>query len=163
MTSAVRIGGERLYKKARRGEEVDRPEREVEVHRADLLESGDGSATFEIECSSGTYVRTLVERSGTPTASRCAALASGPLVPATARPSEIRRPTNSWTSCPTVELDAEAERLVRNGIRIEGPEDAPPSARRARQAVGLDGSPSIAGHRRAACTEVACSRSTHAT
>ena len=33
MTSAVRVGGERLYRKAHRGEEVERPEREVEVHQ----------------------------------------------------------------------------------------------------------------------------------
>jgi tRNA pseudouridine55 synthase len=61
MTSAVRIGGERLYKKAHRGEVVETPERDVEVHRAELLAAGDGLARYEIECSAGTYVRTLVE------------------------------------------------------------------------------------------------------
>ncbi len=61
MTSAVKVGGERLYRKARRGEEVTTPEREVEVMRADLRESGEGTAIYEIECSSGTYVRTLIE------------------------------------------------------------------------------------------------------
>ncbi|HEX5929061.1 MAG TPA: tRNA pseudouridine(55) synthase TruB [Solirubrobacterales bacterium] len=61
MTSAVRVGGERLYKKAHRGETVQTPERDVEVHRAELLSSGDGLARYEIECSAGTYVRTLIE------------------------------------------------------------------------------------------------------
>jgi tRNA pseudouridine55 synthase len=61
MTSAVRVGGERLYKKAHRGEVVKTPVRDVEVHRADLLSSGDGYAHYEIECSAGTYVRTLIE------------------------------------------------------------------------------------------------------
>jgi tRNA pseudouridine55 synthase len=61
MTSAVRVGGERLYKKAHRGEVVKTPVRDVEVHRADLLSSGDGFARYEIECSAGTYVRTLIE------------------------------------------------------------------------------------------------------
>lgn len=61
MTSAVRVGGERLYKKAHRGEEVETPEREVDIHRADLVSSGEGTAVFEVECSSGTYVRTLIE------------------------------------------------------------------------------------------------------
>jgi tRNA pseudouridine55 synthase len=61
MTSAVRVDGERLYKKAHRGEEVERPTRRVTIHRADLLESDGERATFEIECSSGTYIRTLVE------------------------------------------------------------------------------------------------------
>jgi tRNA pseudouridine55 synthase len=61
MTSAVKVGGERLYKKAHRGETVETPTRRVTVYRADLLESDAERATFEIECSSGTYVRTLIE------------------------------------------------------------------------------------------------------
>jgi tRNA pseudouridine55 synthase len=64
MTSAVRVGGERLYKKAHRGETVETPERDVEVHRAELLSTGDGLAHYEIECAAGTYVRTLVETLG---------------------------------------------------------------------------------------------------
>ncbi|MGC1164917.1 MAG: tRNA pseudouridine(55) synthase TruB [Solirubrobacterales bacterium] len=64
MTSAVRVGGERLYKKAHRGEVVETPERDVEVHRAELLSAGEGLARYEIECSAGTYVRTLVETLG---------------------------------------------------------------------------------------------------
>lgn len=61
MTSAVRVGGERLYRKAHRGETVETPLRDVEVLRADLLDHDAGSARYEIECSSGTYVRTLIE------------------------------------------------------------------------------------------------------
>ena len=61
MTSAVRVGGERLYKKAHRGEVVETPERDVEVHRAELLAKEGGYAHFEVEVSAGTYVRTLLE------------------------------------------------------------------------------------------------------
>ncbi len=61
MTSAVRVGGERLYKKAHRGETVATPERDVEVHRAELLAADGATARYEIECSAGTYVRTLIE------------------------------------------------------------------------------------------------------
>lgn len=61
MTSAVRVGGERLYRKAHRGEVVETPEREIEVYRAELLASSGDSAEYEIECSAGTYIRTLVE------------------------------------------------------------------------------------------------------
>src|SRR6201990_430809 len=61
MTSAVRVGGERLYRKAHRGEVVETPVRDVEVHRADLLSSEDADAHYEIECSAGTYARTLIE------------------------------------------------------------------------------------------------------
>jgi tRNA pseudouridine55 synthase len=64
MTSAVRVGGERLYRKAHRGEVVETPLRDVEVHRAELLSSDGELAHYEIECSAGTYVRTLVETLG---------------------------------------------------------------------------------------------------
>ncbi|HEY1355555.1 MAG TPA: tRNA pseudouridine(55) synthase TruB [Solirubrobacterales bacterium] len=61
MTSAVRVGGERLYRKAHRGEKIETPEREVEVYRAELLDHEGETARYEIECSTGTYVRALVE------------------------------------------------------------------------------------------------------
>ena len=61
MTSAVRVGGERLYRKAHRGETVETPERDVEIYRAELLEHDARSARYEIECSAGTYIRTLIE------------------------------------------------------------------------------------------------------
>jgi tRNA pseudouridine55 synthase len=64
MTSAVRVDGERLYRKAHRGEVVETPLRDVEVRRAELLASDGGFAHYEIECSAGTYVRTLVETLG---------------------------------------------------------------------------------------------------
>ncbi len=64
MTSAVRVGGERLYKKAHRGEVVETPVRDVRVHRAELLSSDAAYAHYEIECAAGTYVRTLVETLG---------------------------------------------------------------------------------------------------
>ena len=64
MTSAVRVGGERLYRKAHRGEKIKTPVRDIEVYRAELLEGSDSSATYEIECSAGTYIRTLIETLG---------------------------------------------------------------------------------------------------
>jgi tRNA pseudouridine55 synthase len=62
MVSAVKIGGERLYAKARRGEVVDRPARRVTVHELVLESFEPGSAaeaTFLVSCSAGTYVRSL--------------------------------------------------------------------------------------------------------
>jgi tRNA pseudouridine55 synthase len=58
--SAVKVGGERLYKKARRGEFVQADARPITVHRAALLRHDDERAEFEIECSSGTYIRSLI-------------------------------------------------------------------------------------------------------
>ncbi len=65
MTSSVRVGGERLYRKAHRGEVVETPERDVEIYRAELVGGmvvgDDYHVEYEIECSTGTYVRTLIE------------------------------------------------------------------------------------------------------
>lgn len=58
--SAVKVGGERLYRKARRGEPVEGEPRPVTVHRFELLRREGERAELEIECSSGTYVRQLV-------------------------------------------------------------------------------------------------------
>ena len=57
--SALKQGGERLYLKARRGEAVEAPPREVEVYRLELLSRTTDSLVFEVECGSGTYVRSL--------------------------------------------------------------------------------------------------------
>lgn len=62
--SAVKVDGERLYARARRGEAVEGEPRPVTVHRAELLWERDDRAAFEIECSSGTYVRQLVAALG---------------------------------------------------------------------------------------------------
>ena len=62
MVSAVKIGGERLYAKARRGEVVDRPARTVTVSEIVLEDFEPGptaEASFLVTCSAGTYVRTL--------------------------------------------------------------------------------------------------------
>jgi tRNA pseudouridine55 synthase len=58
--SAIKVGGVRAYRLARRGEEVKLPERQVIVHRFEQIERGPDRAQFEIECSAGTYVRSLV-------------------------------------------------------------------------------------------------------
>jgi len=128
MTSAVRIDGERLYKKARRGEEVDRPEREVEVHRADLVEVGEGTATFEIECSAGTYVRTLIEELGDAYCESLRRIRVGELtLPGEGEEPDRIRPSGELVEyLPAIELDADAERLVRNGIRIDAPDVSGP-------------------------------------
>ena len=67
MVSAVKVGGERLYKKARRGEDVERAPRAIEVDSLVLLDFAPGEqpeATLDIVCSGGTYVRTLIHDLG---------------------------------------------------------------------------------------------------
>lgn len=67
MVSAIRVGGERLYEAARRGEEVERPARAVSVYALEVLafDPETWEATIELRCSSGTYVRTLAADLGT--------------------------------------------------------------------------------------------------
>ncbi|MBP3985708.1 tRNA pseudouridine(55) synthase TruB [Pseudoxanthomonas helianthi] len=68
--SALKRGGEPLYAKARRGEAVEVEARPVEVHRfdllsaADLLDGGEPLLRLQVECGSGTYVRSLVRDLG---------------------------------------------------------------------------------------------------
>ena len=62
MVSAIKVGGERLYAKARRGEEVERAPRPIVIHDLELLGLAQGErpvATITVVCSGGTYVRSL--------------------------------------------------------------------------------------------------------
>ena len=77
MVSAVKVGGRRLHELAREGVEVERAPRRVTVHRfdVDIAAAGDAAAgaagagpgvfRAEVDCSSGTYVRTLAADLGT--------------------------------------------------------------------------------------------------
>lgn len=62
MASAVKVGGERLYKALRRGETVERESRPAKVHALNLVayDANTCSATFDVSCGSGTYVRSLI-------------------------------------------------------------------------------------------------------
>jgi tRNA pseudouridine55 synthase len=62
MVSAIKVAGERLYAKARRGEEIERAPRPIVVHALELLDLTPGErplATVDVVCSGGTYVRSL--------------------------------------------------------------------------------------------------------
>ncbi len=65
MYSALKQGGQPLYRLARKGLEVERAPRKIEVHALEVLEFGTDSLRLRIECSKGTYVRTLAEQLGT--------------------------------------------------------------------------------------------------
>ncbi|WAC63606.1 tRNA pseudouridine(55) synthase TruB [Pseudoxanthomonas sp. SL93] len=62
--SALKQGGEPLYAKARRGETIEAPERDVQVHAIQVLDMQPRQLTLRIECGSGTYVRSLVRDLG---------------------------------------------------------------------------------------------------
>jgi tRNA pseudouridine55 synthase len=62
--SAIKQGGEPLYRRARRGESVEVPEREVDVHAFTLVGRVPSGLRLHVECGSGTYVRSLVRDLG---------------------------------------------------------------------------------------------------
>jgi len=62
--SALKQGGEPLYAKARRGEAIEVPEREVEVRAVELLALGPDTLHLRVECGSGTYIRSIVRDLG---------------------------------------------------------------------------------------------------
>jgi tRNA pseudouridine55 synthase len=61
MYSALKHGGQRLYELARRGESVERAPRQIRITRLELMALDSGAIELEVDCSKGTYVRTLVE------------------------------------------------------------------------------------------------------
>jgi tRNA pseudouridine55 synthase len=62
MYSALKHQGRRLYQLARAGQEVERPPRDVTIHRLEALAPAtDGRLVLRVYCSKGTYIRTLVE------------------------------------------------------------------------------------------------------
>ena len=66
MVSAVKVDGKRLHALARAGIEVERAPRPVTIHRLEVTPTGEtGVFAIEVECSSGTYIRTLAADLGT--------------------------------------------------------------------------------------------------
>jgi tRNA pseudouridine55 synthase len=64
MYSAVKHQGERLYKLAREGKEVERTPRTIRIHAIELLRFDLPEVELAVHCSKGTYVRTLAEDIG---------------------------------------------------------------------------------------------------
>lgn len=60
MYSAVKVGGVPLYRRARRGEEVERKAREIWIHQLRLLDFKFPEVIFGVHCSKGTFIRALV-------------------------------------------------------------------------------------------------------
>jgi tRNA pseudouridine55 synthase len=126
MTSAVKVGGERLYRKAHRGEEVENPTRRVTVHRAELIASDEERATFEIECSSGTYVRTLIETLEHAYCESRRRMAVGDLHVPEHSPREVSV-EELMSFLPERLLNAEEAEAAGHGRPVSEPFDLPPS------------------------------------
>jgi tRNA pseudouridine55 synthase len=118
--SAVKVGGERLYKKARRGEHVEADARLITVYRFDELWRDGDRAGLEIECSAGTYIRQLVADLGDAYCEELERTAIGDFKLENADPERIVPLEEALGFMPEFELDDEAARRVGHGGRVTG-------------------------------------------
>ena len=114
--SAVKVGGERLYKKARRGELIDAPPRKIHVYSSELLSHDGSRATFCIGCSSGTYIRQLVADLGDAYCEELERTAIGPFNLEDADPERTVPLSEALGFLPEFRLDPDqAERVTHGG------------------------------------------------
>ena len=135
MYSAVRVNGQRLYKLARQGQEVERAARRVQIVRISILDQVDGGFDLEICCSKGTYIRTLCHDlgealgpGGTMAALRRIRVGDFSLaeahtleeIEAEADRGRFLRPVDSlFSAYPALWVDVQQERAIRNGQLLE--------------------------------------------
>lgn len=133
MVSAVKVGGRRLHELARAGEEVERAPRRVHVDRFDVVAFEPGPypiADVEVECGSGTYVRSLAADLGAALGG-CAHLdrlrrtrvgsftlgEAHPLADIEADPRALALPlADAMRDLERVDVDAEQARAVAHGV-----------------------------------------------
>ncbi len=146
MYAAIKVRGRKLYELAREGKEISRPPRTVTVHRLKLLAWQPPELTITVECSAGTYIRSLAHDLGQ--ALGCGAhlraltrIANGAFTLADAHPLAHLRalaargrltdallpPRAALRHIPTILLTVRQIEAVRHGQRI-ALDDAPPSA-----------------------------------
>ena len=134
--SAVKVAGRRAYQLARAGEAVDLPEREVDVYRFEEIWRQDERRGFLVECSSGTYVRSLIADLGDAYCLELRRTAIGEFDVAQADPERIIPLDEALTFLPEVQLEAERAQRLAHGAAVQC-EDAPPGVLRLVDQTGL--------------------------
>ena len=119
--SAVRVDGVRAYKRARKGEEVELPERQVTVYAFEELARDGARRTFAIRCSSGTYVRSLVADLGDAYCEELRRTAIGEFEVADADPERILPLNAALAFLPEVPLPDDDARRASHGVAIPDP------------------------------------------
>ncbi len=137
MYSAVSVGGKRLYELARKGVEIEREARTVNILRLELLSFDESTHTgkLEVRCSKGTYIRTLINDIGE-------RLSCGAAMTALVRTEaagftlddcvtlEELQNTDDFTEVvipiervfsdyPKIELNKDQTRMYKNGVRLD--------------------------------------------
>lgn len=113
--SAVKIGGRRAYQLARSGESFDVPERDVEVYRFEEKWRNGDRRGFEIECSSGTYVRSLIAELGDAYCQELRRTRIGHFCVVQADPERLVPLEEALNFLPEVRLKPEAAQRVAHG------------------------------------------------
>ena len=130
MVSAIRVEGRRLHELAREGVEVERVPRPVTVHRFDVSATGDPAVlAIDVDCSSGTYVRTLAADlghllGGGAHLRRLRRIAVGPFtIDEAESPDEcaVLAPIEALRGMTTIEVDAATAAQIADGRLLDAP------------------------------------------
>lgn len=137
MYSALKVNGQKLCDLARKGIEVEREPRKVTITRLELIEFDGRDGVIEVDCSSGTYIRSLADDigavlgTGAVMTSLMRTRACGftlsesyPLEELKTRPldelEQLLKPIESvFAEYPEINLDGDQERLYLNGVRLD--------------------------------------------
>jgi tRNA pseudouridine55 synthase len=120
--SAVKVGGRRAYALARAGNEaLELPEREVEVYRFEELWRAGEQRGFTIECSSGTYVRSLIAALGDAYCEQLRRTAIGQFRVEDADPERLLTLNDALAFLPEARLDTEQARRASHGVAVPAP------------------------------------------
>ena len=130
MYSALKVNGEALYKKARRGEVIEREPRKVTIFDFNILSVTEHRIVFEVTCSKGTYIRVLAADIGKKIG--CGAVLTmlvrvrvGNFTLKNAKRLEdtsvkdILTMKEALSFFPSIFLNSEDEKKVRNGVRLQ--------------------------------------------
>jgi tRNA pseudouridine55 synthase len=118
--SAVRVQGRKAYERARDGEQFEVPEREVNVYRFEQQWREEDRAQFLIECSAGTYVRSLIAELGDGYCEELRRTRIGPFDVQDADPQRVLPLEQALAFLPRVEVDADAAWRAGHGQAIAG-------------------------------------------
>lgn len=135
MYSALKVGGKKLCDLARQGIEVERKARKITISRLDLLSFDGKNGVIEVDCSTGTYIRTLVDDigkalgTGAVMTSLCRTRACGFSISECVSIEELReKPLDElkllsvesvFRDYPVTTLDEVQTRMYLNGVRLD--------------------------------------------
>jgi tRNA pseudouridine55 synthase len=134
--SAIKVGGRRAYELARAGEPVELAEREIQVHRFEQCWQEGERRGFVIECSSGTYVRSLIAALGDAYCEELRRTRIGDFDVAEADVERLLPLHQALDFMPQVRLEADDARRAGHGVAVPGPA-APGTTVRLTDADGL--------------------------